>query len=551
MSLKPVALKIAVASLSLALPLGAAAQEHSHLGGSDAKLGTVHFQTSCSAPAQSQFDRAVALLHSFEFAAAIAGFEATLAADPSCGIAQWGIALSRWGNPFTQGPKPVGALEKGSQAVQSAGKAGAKTEREKAYIAAVAHLYSDYDPKTQASRVNEYSDAMQAIAQKYPADAEASIFYALSVSMSADLSDKTYAKQLKAGAILEKLFATQPQHPGLAHYIIHSYDFPPLAPRALIAARSYAKIAPDAPHALHMPSHIFTRVGSWDESIETNIASAAAAKREGNLSEQLHASDYMVYAYLQSGQDSAASGIVRAITGASSSLSPDGPQIGAAAPAAGFYAGVAIPARYALERGDWAAAAAIEPVSARIPYVEAVSWFARGYGAARSGDAAKARDAAKALSDARDREASANEPYWALQVDIQRVEVMAWASLADHDADAALTQMRKAVDMEDGTEKSAISPGPIAPARELLGEMLLQLHRPADALKEFEATLTKEPNRFRALYGAAHAAKLEGNDTAARKYSAELLRICAKADQPERAELAEARTMMGRVRAEK
>jgi len=548
MSLKPLALKTVAAGLALALPLAAAAQ---HVSAGNAKLGTVHFQTSCATAVQPQFDRAIALLHSFEFAAAIAGFQATLAADPTCSIANWGIALSRWGNPFSPSLNSRSALAQGRAAVEAAQHVPAKTERERDYIDAVSHLYDGFEAKRKPDLVNAYSDAMADVARKYPDDTEASIFYALSLSMSADPADKTYAKQLKAGAILEKLFATQPQHPGLAHYIIHSYDVPALAPRALDAARRYAKIAPDAPHALHMPSHIFTRVGSWDESIETNIASAAAASREGNLSEQLHASDYMVYAYLQSGRDAAAADVLATVTRASTRLKPDAPQVGAAPPPAGYFASAAVPARYALERGDWAAATAIEPLSTGTPFADAVSWFARGYGAARLGDVAKARDAAKALANIRDREAAANEPYWALQVDIQRVNVLAWTALAEKDNDAALAQMHKAVEMEDGTEKSAISPGPIAPARELLGEMLLQLHRPGEALKEFETTMAKEPNRFRALYGAAHAAKLAGNNAAARKYSAELLKICVKADQPGRAELAEARTMVGGIRADK
>jgi hypothetical protein len=292
-----------------------------------------------------------------------------------------------------------------------------------------------------------------------------------------------------------------------------------------------------------MPSHIFTRVGSWDESIDTNIASAAAARREGNIAEELHASDYMTYAYLQSGRDDAAAKMVASLAELASRIRPDGPQVGAAPPLAGFYAGAAIPARYALERGDWAAAASLEPQTTKYPYVDAMTWFARGYGAARAGDVAKARDAAKALDSLRLKLAQSNEPYWSLQVEIQEIDVLAWTSLAEKDTENALTRMRAAVAKEDATEKSAVTPGPLAPARELLAEMMLQVNRPADALTEFEATLVKEPNRFRAIYGAAHAAKLAGNEAAARKYSTELLTICAKADQPGREELAAARAM--------
>ena len=542
---KQIALNIVALGLGLLMPLTAAAQQHSHLAGADAKLGTVHFSTSCSRQAQPQFDRAVALLHSFEFGPAISTFDATLSADPDCAIAYWGLALSRWGNPFAPGQKSVAALQQGRSAIEHGRQAKSKTQRERDYIDAAAHLYDQFESTSQSSRVNAYSEAMAKLAAKYPNDTEATIFRALALSMSADLSDKTYAKQLQAGAILEKLFAAQPQHPGLAHYIIHTYDFPALAPRALKAARAYARIAPDAPHAQHMPSHIFTRVGLWDESIETNIAARAAAEREHNVAEELHASDYMAYAYLQGGRDEAAARIVASLAEIASRLHPDAPQVGAAPPLAGYYAAAAIPARYALERGDWAAAAKIEPHSTSIPYADAMSWFARGYGAARLGDVAKAHEAAKALDEIRLKLAQANEPYWSLQVEIQEIDVLAWTSLAEKNPDYALTRMRAAVAKEDSTEKSAVTPGPLAPARELLGEMLLQLDRPADALKEFEATLGKEPNRFRALYGAAHAAKLAGDEAAARRYSGELLKVCSRADQPGRRELADARGMAG------
>lgn len=538
MSLRPLAL---VAALLIALP--SPAQEHSHLSGASARIGTVHFQTSCSAKAQPAFGRAVALLHSFEFGAAIAGFQEALVADPRCAMADWGIALSRWGNPFAPGLKPPASLQQGREAIAAAQAAKPKTQRERDYIAAASRLYDNFESTSQPNRLNAYSDAMAQVAKQYPADTEASIFYALSLAMSADLADKTYRKQLQAGAMLEKMFARQPQHPGLAHYIIHSYDFPPLAPRALAAARSYAKIAPDAPHALHMPAHIFTRVGSWQESIDTNLASVAASRREGSIGEEMHASDYLTYAYLQSGQDAAAARIVQALPEMESRFHPDAMPTGAAPPSAAFFAMAAIPARYALERGDWATAAKLEVRPSNVPYTDAISWFARGLGAAHTGDTAAANQAAQQLADIHQRLVDAKEPYWALQVEIQRLNVLAAAALAQKDNDAALAQMQKAVELEDGTEKSAVTPGPIVPARELLGEMYLEMDRPADALREFETTLTKEPNRFRALYGAAMSAKRAGNAQAAQRYAAELLKICERADQPGRPELAEARAM--------
>ena len=386
---------------------------------------------------------------------------------------------------------------------------------------------------------------MSKVAARYPADSEASIFYALSLAMSADLADKTYAKQLKAGAILENLFRKEPRHPGVAHYIIHSYDFPPLAPRALVAARAYAKIAPDSPHALHMPSHIFTRLGLWDESIRSNIASAAASRREQNITEELHASDYLLYAYLQSGRDAAAKRVLDDLPEIESRLRPDAVPIGAAPVSAAYFAIAAMPARYALERGDWGAASRLQVHPTKYPYTDAITWFARGIGAARLGEAAAARNAAGELAAIHQRLTDANEGYWALQVEIQRVDVLAWAALANEDSNGALAQMHKAVELENETEKSVVTPGPIAPATELSGEMLLQLNRAGDALQQFEATLTKEPNRFRSLYGAAKAAKLVGNAELARRYAAILLKVCAHADHPGRAELALARAIAG------
>lgn len=551
MSAKRFALHLlAVVSLA-ALPLSLAAQQHSHLAGDDAKLGSVHFETSCSPEAQVPFDRAVALLHSFEFGPAIVGFQAALAADPGCAMADWGIALSRWGNPFAPGLKPRAFLQQGGEAIEAAQAAKPKTQRERDYIAAAGRLYDHFETTSQQSRLQAYCDAMSQVAAHYPADTEASIFYALSLAMSADLADKTYAKQLKAGAILEKLFLSQPQHPGLAHYIIHSYDFPALAPRALTAARAYAKIAPDAPHALHMPSHIFTRVGSWDESVVANLASAAASRREGNIAEELHASDYLVYAYLQSGRDAAAGRVVQALPGIESHFNPKAVPAGAAPTSAAYFAMAAIPARYALERGDWAAASRLEVRPTDYPYTDAITWFARGVGAANLGETAAARNAAQQLAAIHRLLVDANEPYWALQVEIQRLTVLAFAALAEKNSSAALEQMRQAAELEDNTEKSAVTPGPIAPARELLAEMLLRLNRPGDALREFEATLNKEPNRFRALYGAARAAKLAGNTQAERRYASALLQVCEHADQPGRAELAQARAMANQQSSEK
>ena len=338
--------------------------------------------------------------------------------------------------------------------------------------------------------------------------------------------------------MLEKLWQAQPQHPGFAHYIIHTYDVPPLASRAAAAARRYAAIAPDAPHALHMPSHTFTRLGYWEDSIATNILSANAAQRAGQIYEQLHAMDYQAYAYLQTGQDAKARELVDAAPRVAAGRNTTA---GAAPPAAGIHATAAIPARYALERGAWSEAAQLVPQPSGLPQAEAILWFARGIGAARSGNAAGAKGAILELQTRIDRLTSAGENYWAEQVSIQRLGVEAWMALAEGRTAEALAAMREAADREDKTEKSAISPGPIAPARELLAEMLLQLKQPKAALAEFEKTMAKEPNRFRGVAGAAAAAQQAGDAETARKLYARLRTIALKGDTPGRPELQAAR----------
>ncbi len=524
--------------IALLAPSGIA-QEHRHEKGE--KLGAVHFATSCNARAQKELDRAVALLHSFQFNHAIEGFNAALKSDPTCGIAHWGIALSQWSNPFAAGMKDNSQLQAGWESAERGKAAGAKTEREQAYIAAVAKLYGDFDSTLQQTRLIAYRDAMGKVATKYSEDYEAQIFYALALAASEEPTDKTYAARLKAGAILEKLFREEPNHPGLAHYIIHTYDVPPLAGRALSAARRYSEIAPDAPHALHMPSHTFTRAGYWQDSIDSNRDAAAASRREGQTAEELHASDYQVYAYLQTAQDEAARKVLDSLPEIALRFDPKVVVSGAAGPPAGYFALAAIPARYTLERRDWKRAAELQPRETPFPYTDAMTWFARGMGAARLDDATKAQASAAALQNIRARLENANESYWAGQVEIQRLEVNAWNWLAERRKDLALTMMKSAAEMEDRTDKTAITPGPLAPAHELLGEMLLEMNEPAQALKQFEATLEKEPNRFRALYGAARAAQLSGNRKASHKYFSELLKVCEHADNPGRAEILEAK----------
>ncbi|HET7219861.1 MAG TPA: hypothetical protein VFJ02_17510 [Vicinamibacterales bacterium] len=533
-------ISIAVAG---ALVIAQAGADHQHHAQAGEKLGTVKFPTSCSEGAQPAFLRGMTLLHSFEFGAAIESFNAAAAADPSCGIAHWGVALSRWGNPFAAGIKPVPALQAGRAAIAKAKEAGAKTDRERAFIDAAARLYTDFETVDQRTRVLAYRDAMEQVSGRFADDPEAKAFYALALASSQDPADMTYSSLLAAGKILEQLAPSQPDHPGFVHYIIHAYDAPPLAPRALDAARRYAKIAPDAPHALHMPSHTFTRLGYWQESIATNIASAEAARRTKTPGEEMHAMDYQTYAYLQLAQDASARKVVDALPDVRQRFLAPGAMSGAAPPLAAAFASAAIPARYALERGAWAEAARLEPPGSSFLNAEAITWFAKAIGAARMepNDPAAARAAIATLEQIAAKLTQTKEAYWAEQVTIQRLGASAWLALADGRKDEALSLMREAADREDKIEKNAVTPGPIAPAREQLGEMLLALNQPDAALAAFATTLKKEPNRYRALAGAVEAER-RLKKSAAASHQAALLALTAEADGPVRPEIAALKT---------
>ena len=534
--------KASILAIALAAQVPAIAQHEQHAGHA-AQLGTVQFQTSCSPSVQPDFNRAVALLHSFEFRPAMETFTKVLDGDSSCAIANWGIALCHWGNPFA-GVKAGPLLERGRAAAEKGLSTGSPTPRERAYIAAVAELYKDAAKVPHRERVLAYASAMEAVQRDNPADIEAKIFYALAVNQTALPTDKTYAAQLKAAGILEPLWEKYPDHPGLPHYIIHAYDHPPLAAKALEAARRYSKIAPDAPHALHMPSHTFTRVGYWKESAETNVLSEQAALKANVMGEAMHAMDYQAYAYLQMAQDKEAKAVAERMPATLAKLDP-AVMGGAAPPASGFYAGAAIPARYALERGAWAEAAALPVKSTPFPHADAIGHFARALGAARSGNAAATKADIDQLAALRDKLAAANDEYWREQVDIERRVAIAWTTFAEGRKDEAITLMRAAADAEDATDKAAISPGPLAPARELLGDMLLEAGKPADALVAFEATMKKEPGRFRGAYGAARAAEAAGDRAKARQYYSTLLDIAKTADGA-RPELERARAFRSR-----
>jgi hypothetical protein len=503
------------------------------------KLGTVRFETSCAPAVSTDIDRAVALLHSFEFRTAIEGFTAVLAENPTCAIAHWGIALAYWGNPFA-GVRSQSALQQGLAAVEKARATGAPTPRERGYIDAVAALFEDHATVSQRDRILAYERAMADVSRQNPQDVEATIFHALAVNQTALPNDKTYAAQHRAAEILEPLWKKYPDHPGLPHYIIHAYDHPPLASRALEAARRYADIAPSAPHALHMPSHTFTRVGSWQESVDTNRRSEQSAIQQGVVAEALHAMDYQTYAYLQMARDRAARDVLNRLPTVAAAFDPAATAGSAAPPLAAFYALAAIPARYALERGAWEEAAELGVPANGTPFTIAIAHFARALGAARGGRPAAASEDVRRLAALRDQLEEMRDAYWAEQVDIQWRVASAWVAFAHGRRAEGIEALREAADIEDATDKSAVTPGPLAPARELLGEMLLEAGDAAGALQAFDGSIAKEPRRFRGAFGAARAAEAAGDATAARRYYRATLEIASAADSP-RAELAQAR----------
>lgn len=496
----------------------------SALAGSDlARLGTVEFEVGCSAAAQQDFNRSMALYHSFAWGHAIPAFEAIAETDPTCGMAHWGRAMAMLDNPFVwPGNLPPEKLDTVAAALQAARSAGLHSERETGYVEAVEIFVADHQARDHRTRVQAFEEALGALAAAHPEDTEASILHALVTSANFDPADKTYANQLRAAAILEPLFEAQPEHPGVAHYLIHTYDYPPIAEHGLEAAQRYAGIAPDAPHALHMPSHIFTRLGHWQASIDSNRASAQAAGAESYSGH--HASDYMVYAHLQLGQDNAA----RQSTEQSLALDPIDHFAAA-------YAYAAMPARLALERDDWetAAAATLSLAMAdsypwsKYPQAEAVNALARGIGAAHSGDAAAAREQQARLIALRD---ATQIPYWVEQIDIQADVVAALALCADGKQDDCIEALRQAAAREDASEKHVVTPGPILPARELLADTLLQSGQPGEALAEYEAVLVKEPNRLRATAGAMIAAEQAGLGDEARAHARTLLAQASQAD---------------------
>jgi len=518
MRMRPVVLCAALASM-----LGGASVQAHEDGIDRTRLGAVRFENSCSPAAQADLMRAVAMLHSFWYSAGEETFRAVLVTDPDCAIAAWGIAAIIMNNPLAgQGASPKGA-EVAQAAIAQGRKIGAKTQRERDYLEAVAAYYDDFGSRPERSRQESRSKAYEALAARYPDDDEAQIFAALYLAATQTQADQTYAAYLKAAAVLEKEFVKYPDHPGVAHYLIHSYDAPPIAKDGLPAARKYSAIAPDAPHALHMPSHIFTRVGAWQDSVATNTRSAAVAVKGNEPDEAYHASDYAVYADLQLARDVEALRVMEAamkVTGASPARFT--------AP----YAIAAMPARYAVERNAWAEAMKLEPQATKYAFTDAITYFARGLGAARSGNVAAAEKDAEQLAALHKSLQEAKNAYWATEVEIQRLALAGWIAFAQKKNDEALRLMRAAADLEDKNEKHIVTPGRVVPARELLGDMLLEAGQPAAALREYEASQVREPNRFRGLAGAARAAEAAGETAKAKKYYAELVALAGTADAP-------------------
>ncbi len=520
----------------LAAALAATGQEdHAGHQSAVASLGEVALATSCNAGAQSLISRGTALLHSFGYEEARLTFAAAAEGDPACGMARWGVART-WYHPIWAPPTPE-ELKQGAQALQLAESTGAKTQREREYIQSLAVFYKDWETVDHATRAKAYERALAQLSERYPDDDEAAIFHALQLVATGylDPSDKSYRWQKEGALILNRLLPRHRDHPGVVHYIIHSVDYPPLAELGLQAARAYAKIAPDSSHALHMPSHIFTRLGLWDDSIVSNTAAAQSAVAQaqrlhggGGAFDQLHAIDYLVYAYLQEAKDQSARQLVTQM-GAIGRL--DDNQFAAA------YAFAAVPARWALERHEWKAAAALEVQPAWFPWsrfrnAEALVYYAKAVGAARAGDVQEARRAAERISSIRESLPATRDYDWSGAIGAQLETARALVVYAEGWKEEGLRLLRMAAGLEDAVDKHPVTPGALLPAREILADLLLEGGAAADALREYESVLQTAPRRFNATAGAARAAENAGKAAEARAFARQLLDIARESDTP-------------------
>jgi hypothetical protein len=510
------------------------------------EFGKVHFEISCNPSAQREFDRAVAMLHSFFYPETEKAFQTVAQQDPSCAMAYWGIAISQRPNPLTA-PFAPALLKQGWEAIQKARAASPPTQRERDWIEALATFFDGYDTVDQRTRSERYEAAMARLYRGYATDTEAAAFYALALLEAVDLTDKKYSKQLKAAEVLERLRKTQPDHPGVVHYLIHSYDYAPIASKGLPAARRYAALAPSAPHALHMPSHIFSTLGMWQEAIRSNLAADAAnrayaasvnpsaAANPATIAARYHNLDFLTNAYLQLGQDQRA----KAVVDERNSIAELPAGAGMTAQT-GF---AALVVRYDFERGAWKHAAELSPMNTPFKQADAIIWFARALGAARSGDIAGSKLSLSQISRLQKELVAAGDPYWAEQVGIQEMAASAWIALAENNSSEAIVLMRNAADLEDRSEKHIAMENRLSPMRELLGELLLEARKPSDALREFERSLRVVPNRFRSLAGAGRAAAESGKRKSAESYYKQLLSMVADGET-ERSALHTARSFI-------
>jgi hypothetical protein len=505
----------------------------------DDHLGTVHFPTSCSA-VQGKFDRAVALLHNFFYPETVKAFQAIIKEDPDCAMAYWGLAMSELPNPLVP-PFPPANLKAGWEAIQQGKAAGTQTPREAEYLAAIEVFYKDYDKIDQKTRAGLYEQAMQRLHEDHPEDSEAAIFYALALNGAVDFDDKNYTKQLKAAAILNEEAKKQPNHPGIAHYLIHSYDFAPLAAMCVSTAQLYDKIAAAAPHALHMPSHIYSMLGMWEDSVRSNLASKAVADdyaaknfRDRTHPSVPHLSDFLVYAYLQTAKDRDAQQVVDSLPNLKKFL---------VAQLSIDTALAAIPARFALDRGRWDEAAQLPVHDSQFAAAQSISYFGRALGAARSGNTAAARAEIAHLDEIETKLAAAKDDYWAGQTRIQKQAAAAWVVFSEGQRDGAIAAMRRAADLDDASEKNVAMENKLVPIRALLGELYIAAGMSREALVEFEASQKVVPNRFQTLAGAAKAARESGSIEAAKRYYRALTALVANGDE-DRPEISEARTYL-------
>jgi tetratricopeptide (TPR) repeat protein len=462
----------------------------------------VEFPVSCTAEAQKSFTRGVTLLHSFTYEESAEAFRDAAAKDPHCAMAHWGLAMAGYHQLWEPYPGPA-ELKRGSAEIRAARGLKPATQREKDYVEALGAFYDGWEQRTHAARAQAYQEAMRGVQERNPKDEEASVFYSLALIATGSPEDKTYENFKKAAAILEPIFAAHPIHPGAAHYLIHAYDRPELAAHGVAAARTYSKIAPELPHALHMPSHIFTRLGMWEDSIASNLAAAAAARKHGDSGEEFHALDYLVYAYLQLGRNDEAKKFRDSLPVAQSVPSTSLFKIN--------YARAAIRARCALEQKNWTEAESLTPDPGVQPQVAAISQWAAALGAVHNGHLDAGRQHAEAVRRLSSELTEKGDAYWAEQVAIQGEEAGAWIAFAEHRTRDAYRMLRLAADHEDATEKHPVTPGAVRPARELLGDLLMELHEPKEALEAYQKALAVAPGRRNSMKGAEEAAKLAGS----------------------------------------